>query len=167
MAGGRAARRNPAAVLLRIRRAGRYTRPGDRGRSSQGLNGYWRKTFSVTPGAYYRFQALSRTDNMPAARRSAIVEIVWQDETGQSVPTDLGSVEAELPAARGTGADGWTEFPTSIASRNALPAPPSICGCVGRRMLWCGGAMCLSTPQRHLRSGLSGWPPPICARRAA
>lgn len=75
----------------------------------QGLNGYWRKTFPVTPGGFYRFYALCRTQNMPAPRRSAVAEIVWQDDQGRTVPTDEGSVETELPAQRETGPDGWTE----------------------------------------------------------
>jgi predicted amidohydrolase len=74
-----------------------------------GLNGYWRKTFAVTGGAFYRFYALCKAENMGAPRRSAVAEIVWQDDRGRTVPTDMGSVEAELPAQRGTGADGWTE----------------------------------------------------------
>jgi predicted amidohydrolase len=75
----------------------------------QGLNGYWRKTFAVTGGAFYRFYAMCKTENMAAPRRSAVAEIVWQDDQGRTVPTNMGSVEAELPAQRGTGADGWTE----------------------------------------------------------
>lgn len=75
----------------------------------QGLNGYWRKTFAVTPGAAYRFSAWCRTQNVPAERRSAVVEIVWQDSQGRTAATDMGSVEVEMPAQRQTGADGWTE----------------------------------------------------------
>ena len=75
-----------------------------------GLNGYWRRTFTVTPGAFFRFHALCKTQDMAAPRRSAVAEIVWQDERGRTVPTDMGSVEAELPAEHETGADGWTEL---------------------------------------------------------
>lgn len=75
----------------------------------EGLNGFWRKTFPVTGGSWYRFYALCKTDNVPAPRRSAVVEIVWQDDRGRTVPTDMGSVEAELPARRETNQSGWTE----------------------------------------------------------
>ena len=75
----------------------------------KGLNGYWRKTFPVTGGAYYRFYALCKTENMAAPRRSAVAEVVWQDDRGRTVPTDMGSVEAELPARRDALANGWTE----------------------------------------------------------
>jgi predicted amidohydrolase len=75
----------------------------------QGLNGFWRKTFTVTAGSFYRFDALSKTQNVPAPRRSAVVEIVWQDDRGRTVSTDMGSVQPELPAQRETRQDGWTE----------------------------------------------------------
>jgi predicted amidohydrolase len=75
----------------------------------QGLHGYWRKTFAVTGGAFYRFHALFKAGNLAAPRRSAVVEIVWQDDNGRTVPTDMGSVQAELPAERGLTAEGWTE----------------------------------------------------------
>jgi predicted amidohydrolase len=75
----------------------------------QGLNGFWRKTFAVTGGSFYRFYVLLKTENVPAPRRSAVVEIVWQDDHGRTVSTDMGSVQPELPAQRGTRQDGWTE----------------------------------------------------------
>jgi hypothetical protein len=37
------------------------------------------------------------------------VEIIWQDDASRTVPTDVGSVEAELPAMRQTEAEDWTE----------------------------------------------------------
>jgi predicted amidohydrolase len=46
---------------------------------------------------------------MDAARRSAVAEIVWLDKHGEPVPTDMGSMEVELPERRGTRVDGWTE----------------------------------------------------------
>jgi seryl-tRNA synthetase len=75
----------------------------------EGLNGYWRKTFPVAGGGWHRFHALAKTENMAAPRRSAVVEIVWQDDQGKTVPTDMGSVEAEMPAERGAAGGGWTE----------------------------------------------------------
>ena len=74
-----------------------------------GLNGFWRKTVPVTGGSWYRFHALYKTDTVPAPRRSAVAEIVWQDDRGRTVSTDMGSVEAELPAQREMNRDGWTE----------------------------------------------------------
>jgi predicted amidohydrolase len=100
----------------------------------QGLNGYWRKTFTVTEGAFYRFHALCKTENIAAPRRSAVVEIVWQDATGKTVPTDMGSVEAEMPAQHGAGPDGWTEVSDVYRPRRAIRAT------VDLRLRWASNA---------------------------
>lgn len=73
-------------------------------------NGYWRKTFRVAPGEFYRFSACYRTDRVPLPRRSVLAEIVWQDDSGRIVPTIAGSTEPELPPQSAVRADGWTEL---------------------------------------------------------
>src|SRR5689334_8489815 len=45
-----------------------------------GGNGYWRKTFNVAPGQFYRFSALFQAVNVAMPRRSVLAEIEWQDE---------------------------------------------------------------------------------------
>ena len=101
----------------------------------EGLNGYWRKTFPVTGGGWYRFYALSKTENMTAPRRSAVVEIVWQDDQGKTAPTDMGSVEAEMPAERGAAGGGWTEVSDVYrAPKRATRAQ------VDLRLRWASGA---------------------------
>jgi predicted amidohydrolase len=75
----------------------------------EGLHGYWRKVFMVEGGRYYRFAAWQKTENVMAPRRSAVAELVWEDDQGRVAPTDLGSVEVELPRHRGTDSAGWTE----------------------------------------------------------
>src|ERR1051325_10172367 len=62
-----------------------------------GVNGYWRKTFPVVGGDFYRFSTLFKVEQVTVPRRSVLVEIVWQDVRGRTVPTDIGSVEPELP----------------------------------------------------------------------
>jgi predicted amidohydrolase len=74
-----------------------------------GLHGYWRKVFTVEGGRYYRFAAWQKTENVSAPRRSAVAEIVWEDDQGRVAPTALGSIEVELPRHRDTDASGWTE----------------------------------------------------------
>ena len=101
----------------------------------EGLNGHWRKTFPVTGGGWYRFYALSKTENMAAPRRSAVVEIVWQDDRGKTAPTDMGSVEAEMPAERGAAGGGWTEVSDVYrAPKRATRAQ------VDLRLRWASGA---------------------------
>ena len=87
----------------------------------EGLDGYWKKSFPVKGGEYYRFSAMRKLDNVSAPRRSAVVRVLWHDDKGRSVPTDETTVgndvlpgytrmaEAEHPLDRNTDAHGWTE----------------------------------------------------------
>ncbi len=78
--------------------------------NTDGAYGYWRKTFDVSGGAFYRFSALHKTDNVATPRRSVLAQIVWRDDRMRIVPTDMGSVEPELPVERGVRANGWSEL---------------------------------------------------------
>ncbi len=96
----------------------------------EGLDGHWSKTYPIKPGEHYRFSAARRLQNVPLPRRSALVRILWQDSNGnavireQPVKTRLLAgrqviAEAEHPADRATGADGWTEVSGVFAAPRA------------------------------------------------
>src|SRR5688572_33382476 len=55
-----------------------------------GLDGFWTKTFPVTGGTFYRFEASRRTENVVSPRRNAVVRLLWQDEKGNKVTRDDG-----------------------------------------------------------------------------
>src|SRR5262245_49186332 len=86
----------------------------------EGLHGWWTKTFPVAGGKHYRFSALYQAANVPVPRRSVVVRLLWQDDSGKKVPQDKANAktyapkstppaEAEHPATHGTNAEGWTE----------------------------------------------------------
>jgi len=94
--------------------------------SRDGLDGFWTKTFPITGGGFYRFEAFRRTEQVASPRRSAVVRILWQDAKGNKVTRDDGAgsssryvtnflhgfartVEAEHPTDKATDAAGWTE----------------------------------------------------------
>src|SRR5262245_31165661 len=56
---------------------------------SVGQHGWWQKTFPVTGGKFYRFQAARRTERVAVPRRSVVARIVWQDAKGKAVPADV------------------------------------------------------------------------------
>jgi predicted amidohydrolase len=85
-----------------------------------GLDGWWTKTFPVTGGKHYRFQALFQAKNVAVPRRSVLVKLNWRDDQGKKVPLDepaltgylRGSTpwaETEFPATRGANRGGWVE----------------------------------------------------------
>ena len=91
-----------------------------------GLDGYWTRTFPVTGGRFYRFEAFRRSDHVASPRRSALVRLLWQDEKGNKVIQDALSTaasryetnvlhgftrwaEAEHPLDKAIDAAGWTE----------------------------------------------------------
>jgi predicted amidohydrolase len=87
----------------------------------EGLDGYWTKTFSVTGGKHYGFQAFYQERGVAVPRRSIVVEIRWQDAQGKKVPLDDTAVtaylrgatamaETEFPSTKGSTAAGWTEM---------------------------------------------------------
>jgi predicted amidohydrolase len=84
-----------------------------------GQHGWVRKRFPVTGGKTYRFHALRKTTNVDCPRRSTPARIVWQDNKGNLVPTDVPpghkddgrpvpSAEPEHPLDGDTDAQGWT-----------------------------------------------------------
>ncbi|MBI3865184.1 MAG: carbon-nitrogen hydrolase family protein [Planctomycetia bacterium] len=86
----------------------------------EGLDGCWTKTFRVTGGKHYRFHAVRRVENVPAARRSAVVRVVWSDSQGRAVQHETPSAntfrkgerpvaEPEYPTDKATDVGGWTE----------------------------------------------------------
>jgi predicted amidohydrolase len=86
----------------------------------RGLHGCWQRTFTVTGGEFYRFEALRKTDNVAHPRRSTSVRILWQDDAGNAVPFEgpvaqgyltgwQPTAEPEFPTDKTTRDDGWTE----------------------------------------------------------
>lgn len=86
---------------------------------SPAQHGYFQKTFSVTGGTHYAFEASRLTTNVRVARRSAPVRIVWRDDQGQAVRADPPSgreqeagviplAEPEHPLDCAIDAQGWT-----------------------------------------------------------
>lgn len=74
-----------------------------------GLDGYWKKSFPVNGGRWYRFQTARRLENVALPRRSAVVELIWMDRDGRVAPTDeLRSTQPEFPADHPQASDGWT-----------------------------------------------------------
>jgi len=85
-----------------------------------GLDGYWVRTFPVTGGRYYRFDAYRKTSRVACPRRAAVARVIWQDDKGHSVPSDepvvdfyrtggKSNVEPEYPMDKSTDEDGWTQ----------------------------------------------------------
>ena len=85
-----------------------------------GDNGWWARTWPVQGGAWYRFHALRRCENVAAPRRSVFARVLWQDAGGRAVKMDaapvrgyltgwIGNAEPEYPADGPTNAAGWTE----------------------------------------------------------
>ena len=88
--------------------------------AGEGLDGCWKKTFPVTGGKHYHFQASYQAKGVAVPRRSIVVELHWSDAKGKKVPLDQPPVtgylrgatamaETEFPTTRGTDRQGWTE----------------------------------------------------------
>lgn len=82
--------------------------------------GRFQKTFLVSGGKYYRFEALRKTESVEVPRRSTPVRIVWQDKEGKAVSADpppsrqneAGSIplaEPEHPLDGAVNEQGWTQ----------------------------------------------------------
>jgi predicted amidohydrolase len=74
----------------------------------EGLAGFWKKSFSVTGGKHYRFEAKYQAKGITLPRRSVLVELHWRDGKGKKVPLDNPGVTDYL---RGATAMAETEFP--------------------------------------------------------
>ena len=85
----------------------------------EGLDGWFQKSFPVTGGECYRFQAVRKTRGVKVPRRSALTRVVWSDAAGRVVSADvpddqakeLGHVptaEPDYPVDGATDAHGWT-----------------------------------------------------------
>lgn len=88
----------------------------------EALDGCWTKTFPVTGGKHYRFEAFFGATNVALPRRSAVPRLLWQNATGGQVPSDEPVVSgylvskgrpmapAEFPRTKARRGDGWTEI---------------------------------------------------------
>ena len=61
----------------------------------EGLDGWFQKSFEVTGGEYFRFQALRTTRRVADPRRSCLVRIVWEGADGHGVPADVSAAQIE------------------------------------------------------------------------
>ncbi|HUS34190.1 MAG TPA: carbon-nitrogen hydrolase family protein [Verrucomicrobiae bacterium] len=88
-----------------------------------GLNGWWQKSFSITPGKHYRFTAWRRAENVATPRRSVIARVLWRDDANKPVKQiddvvrnySIGvgpTAEPEYPRdiSESPAANGWTEL---------------------------------------------------------
>jgi predicted amidohydrolase len=99
----------------------------------EGLHGAWVKTFPISGGKYYRFEAFRKAENVTDPRRSAPVRLLWTDNKARKVVRDEASAagvanggvlvryvtnvlsgftpsaEAEHPLDKGTDSRGWTD----------------------------------------------------------
>jgi predicted amidohydrolase len=84
-----------------------------------GLDGWFQKSFAVTGGEFFRFQAARKLTGVAVPRRSALVRILWQNDRGGMVSADVpkqqveetGNVptaEPEHPTDGATDSQGWT-----------------------------------------------------------
>ena len=87
--------------------------------SRAGLDGWYQKSFHVTGGEFYRFQAVRETRGVRVPRRSALVRVLWSDAAGRMVSADVSedqvkelghvpSAEPDYPLDGATDARGWT-----------------------------------------------------------
>jgi predicted amidohydrolase len=72
------------------------------------VDGAWVKRFPVQGGRFYRFSALRSTDGVSSPRRSAVVQITWQDDRGQLVRGQEDVARPEYPLDGQTAPSGWT-----------------------------------------------------------
>lgn len=86
----------------------------------EGLDGCWRREFSIVGGRWYRFRTDYQAEGVAVPRRSVVAEIRWTDDRGRSVPLDhpprlnvlhgfTSMAEPEFPATLSADARGWTE----------------------------------------------------------
>ena len=93
-----------------------------------GLDGWFQKSYPVTGGEYYRFQAVRRIQDVTNARRSALVRVVWKDAAARLVLAEVPGLkdparptptaEPEHPVDGATDSQGWT----TVAGRYCAPA---------------------------------------------
>lgn len=87
----------------------------------EGLDGFWQKSFPVTGGKGYRFEAFYQATDVAMPRRSVVARLLWLAADGQRAALDEPMVpgvlsgwkpvaEAEHPATRGADHSGWTEI---------------------------------------------------------
>jgi predicted amidohydrolase len=86
----------------------------------EGLAGFWKKSFPVTGGKHYRFEAKYQATGVSVPRRSVLVEVHWLDAQGRKVPLDepaaagylVGATpiaETEFPTTREADSRGWVD----------------------------------------------------------
>src|SRR5262245_45521205 len=51
----------------------------------EGIHGWWQKSFSITPGQFYRFSAWRRQENIAVPRRSVLARVQWRDDAGHEI----------------------------------------------------------------------------------
>jgi predicted amidohydrolase len=82
----------------------------------EGLHGWWQKTFPVTGGRYYRFQAWRRAANVAVPRRSVLARVLWQDAADRNVPRGTSVV---TNYAHGVVASAEPEYPHDLIAPDA------------------------------------------------
>jgi predicted amidohydrolase len=100
------------------------------------IDGAWVRSFPVEGGAFYRFSAWRRTEGVITPRRSAVVQIKWQDENGNAVRGPEDVVRPDYPKDGETSVAGWTQVSDSYQ------APPQATqAVVGLHLRWTDGCV--------------------------
>jgi predicted amidohydrolase len=85
----------------------------------EGLDGWFQKSFAVSGGEFYRVSAVRKVSGVAVPRHSALMRVLWQDDSGKAVPASeppgpeangrpISSAEPEHPADGATDTQGWT-----------------------------------------------------------
>ena len=71
----------------------------------EGLQGWWKKSFSIQGGRHYRFTSFRRAEHLPVPRRNVVARLLLPDAAGKPVPA------VQPPAQVGTRVldAGWKE----------------------------------------------------------
>lgn len=86
-----------------------------------GLDGYWKRSFPVDGGKYYKFTGYRKVAGTEWPQQCAVVTVQWYDAAGKRVIDDRALVERyltkytpttplEYPVEVGSAANGWTEL---------------------------------------------------------
>jgi predicted amidohydrolase len=59
------------------------------------LDGWFQKTYQLSGGKFFRFDAVRKLTNVAVPRRSAVVRILWQNAAGEMVAADIPKQQAE------------------------------------------------------------------------
>jgi hypothetical protein len=118
-----------------------------------GLDGWFQKSFAVTGGEFFRFQAVRKLTRVSVPRRSALVRILWQNEAGRMVSADVPEQQVvdigHVPTMARPIHKAGPPSAASIAPQRRPRGPSLSCTFNGRpRGAWNGATSSLRRPRR-------------------